>query len=319
MIYYTNTILTMPHMTFIGRWSPFHQGHIAIINKKRAEYTSLPVLIMVRDTTTDAYPATIRAEYIKIWMIENHIQGTIMIVPNIEGVYWGRGVGYNVEQVNVDQTTKQISSTAIREGIDKNNSSWRNLVAHKDTSYLLSAAISKIIEKGLVVWLTGCPSSGKTTIANALSAHLHDHYPYLKIQILDGDVMRASPLANTVGFSQADRAAHIIRMAHLTKMFADHGILVICAFVSPDKKIRKEAKTIIGKNKYIEVYVRASLKTRITRDVKGMYKKASEGKLSNFTGYNMRYEAPSTPQIICNTNKENIEESIQKILTYMFR
>ena len=253
MIYYSNSPLETPHMTFIGRWSPFHNGHKAIITKKITENPLLPVLILVRHTLTDQYTASARAMYIKQWMTDQHIKGTIMIIPNVEGVYWGRGVGYKTEPVSVDEAITSISGTDIRRRMQDKKSSWHNLVAVPESAYLLTPAVSSIVEQGLVVWLTGCPSSGKTTIARAFIHHVAATYPHLKTQLLDGDDMRATPVAAGVGFSKKDRADHILRMAYIAKMFADHGILVVCAFVSPDRRIRMKAKKIIGKNRYIEV------------------------------------------------------------------
>ena len=317
MIYYSNSSLTEPHMTFIGRWSPFHQGHTAIIQKKMTQQPELPILIMVRNTTTDQYTASHRAEYIKIWMLENNILGTIMIVPNIEGVYWGRGVGYTVEKVDVDESIQKVSATAIRDGMKSKSNTWRSLIASKNGIDMLTPIISHIIDHGMVIWLTGCPSSGKTTLSTEVIAQLRTRYPHLKIQLLDGDDMRASPLATNAGFSKLDRAQHILRMAYLAKMFADHGILVICAFVSPDRSIRTKAKNIIGKKRFIEVYIHASKKTRIHRDVKGMYAKAATGQIKNFTGFNAPYERPKSPSVICNTDKETVAQSAQKIINHL--
>lgn len=317
MIYYTNASLTTAHMAFIGRWSPFHQGHIALINKKRLEHPKIPILIMVRNTGTDMYSAATRAEYIKSWMTQEGIQGTLMIVPNIEGVYWGRGVGYHVEQIDVDLATLAISGTAIRKEILSDSKAWKSRIANKKSSYILSPAISHIVDRGLVLWLTGCPSSGKTTIAKAVMSKLNTTYPHLKTQVLDGDNMRSSPLASGVGFSKIDRNDHIRRMAYLAKMFADHGICVICAFVSPYRNVRQEAKKIIGKNRFIEIYVKASLKTRVRRDAKGLYKQAASGKLKQFTGYNAPYEVPKQPAITCDTDKQSVDESVHSIMQYV--
>ncbi len=319
MIYYSNSKLDKPHMTFIGRWSPFHKGHTAIMNVKRSEHPNLPILIMVRNTKEDIYPPTIRAEYIKIWMQNNAIKGTIMIVPNIEGVYWGRGVGYNVGLIDVDMSVQKISGTRIRKQMSKKISTWKQEVATQHASYMLSRDISTIIDRGLVIWLTGCPSSGKTTIANALIQKLNAMYPYLKTQLLDGDDMRSSPLAAHVGFTKKNRAEHVIRMAYLAKMFADHGILVICAFVSPDRAVREEAQKMVGKNRFLEVYVLASQQTRMRRDTKGLYKKAKSGKIKNFTGFNAVYEAPKNPSIICDTDHAASDDCVRTILDYIFK
>ena len=301
-------------MTFIGRWSPFHHGHIAIINKKQSEHPESPILIMVRDTLTDKYSATVRALYIKQWFLENNVHGTIMIIPNVEGVYWGRGVGYSVGFIDVDVETQEISATNIRKGIAAQTDSWKREVATAQSSYLLSASVSHILDHGGVVWLTGCPSSGKTTIAKALDNELHTRFPHLRTQILDGDDMRMSPLGYNVGFSKKDRADHILRMAYLAKMISDHGILVICAFVSPDRKIREEIRIKMVKNTFIEVFVHASKKTRLKRDSKGLYKKAQKGHLSNLTGYNAAYEKPLHPEIICDTEHDSVETCVELVV-----
>lgn len=318
MIYYSNSPLDTPHMTFIGRWTPFHKGHAAIIMKKIAEKPKSPVLILIRNTKEDQYSPSARAQYVKIWMITNNIQGTIMIIPNIEGVYWGRGVGYHTGLIDVDAHTTAISGTSIRKNMSDKGKHWQSLVAHKNDAYLLSKNISNIIEHGLVVWLTGCPSSGKTTIAKDLIRIISSQYPHLKTQLLDGDEMRASPLAHQVGFAPKERADHIIRMAHLAGMFASHGILTVCAFVSPDRKIRNLAKKNIGNKRYIEVYVKATKATRLKRDAKGMYKRAVAGKINNFTGYNAPYQVPLKPHIICDTDQETVAQCVEKIAVYVF-
>lgn len=317
MIYYTNVPLHVPHMTFIGRWSPFHKGHIAIITKKLREYPNKPVLILIRSSQENYSPVS-RAVYIKEWMIDQHINGTIMFVPNIEGVYWGRGVGYTTEYVDVEKELQTISATDIRHRIQEGKSLWKHLVAQKDASYMLSPRISSIFEKGLVIWLTGCPSSGKTTIADAFIARLTYMYPHIKKQILDGDDMRASPLAAHVGFTKQDRADHIRRMAYLAKLFADHGILVVCSFVSPDATVRAEAKEMIGKDRFIEVYVKASKKTRMARDQKGLYKKAHEGKLLNLTGYNAPYEIPKKPALTIQTDRLPLSANVERMVKHLF-
>lgn len=315
MIYYTNTQLTLPHMAFIGRWSPFHKGHSAIIVKKISEQPKTPVLIMIRDTGKELYPATIRAEYIKTWMTRQHVLGTIMIIPNVEGIYWGRDVGYHTSVVDVDINTQQISGSKIRTQINSRKTKWQQSVAQRETAYMLSPSIAKIMTSGMVLWLTGCPSSGKTTIAEATNHELHRIFPHVKTQLLDGDTVRNSPLAAHVGFSKNDRAEHILRMAYLAKLFADHGIIVICAFVSPDRSIRKKAKKIVGAHRFFEIYVQATQKTRIKRDTKGLYKQASRGQLSNLTGFNAEYETPLNPDITCDTDKYKINHHVNTIIT----
>ena len=318
MIYFSNTNPQIPHLTFIGRWSPFHAGHTGIIQKKQKDHPDLPVLIMVRDNPGEQYSAQVRAEYIKQWMVKHKVIGTIMVIPNIQGVYWGRGVGYETGYVEIPEKLQQVSGTSIRKSIHSNSPNWKSLVANKSSASMLSPKISNIITRGAVIWLTGCPSSGKTTISNMLTKKISQRYPYLKIQTLDGDQMRSSPLAQGVGFSPSDRAQHIRRMGHMAKMFADHGICVICAFVSPERSIRNQIRKSIGKDRFFEIYVHASKKIRIKRDVKGMYKEAIQGTLKGLTGFDAPYEPPVEPSVRCNTEKETVSESVTKILSTVF-
>lgn len=319
MIYFTNATFDKPHMAFIGRWSPFHKGHVAIIQKKRKENPELPVLIMVRDTNEDIYSSSVRAEYIKLWMKKENILGTIMIIPNIEGVYWGREVGYRVGQVDVDEQTKKLSGTTIRNNMARLDQRWKKAVADENAASLLSPSISHVIDRGLVLWLTGCPSSGKTTISNALVKYIKKHYPFLKYQVLDGDVMRASPISQNTGYSKSDRILHLRKMAFIADMFANHGILVICAFVSPYRKSREETRRIIGKHRFVEIYVQASQKTRLSRDSKGLYQKAATGRLRQLTGYDEVYEIPTNPSILCDTDALTVDQSVHKIISYIFK
>ena len=317
MIYFTNVSPQEQHMVFIGRWSPFHRGHMAIMQSKRTEHPSLPLLIMVRDRKNEPYPATVRAEYIKRWMEENGIRGTIMIIPDIEGVYWGRDVGYNVGQIDVDEAVKQISGTKIRRGIAGSSGTWVTQVASVESASMLSPKVAAIQTRGQVIWLTGCPSSGKTTIGAAVESEIHRVYPYMRTRMLDGDDMRTSPLADHVGFSRKDRAGHIRRMAYLAKMFADCGVVVVCSFVSPDRAVRDEAKALIGANRFLEVYVKAKKQTRLLRDTKGLYKKALAGKIRNLTGYNAIYERPIHPDVICDTDVQSVEACTRSVMERM--
>lgn len=319
MIYFTNVKSNQPHLTFIGRWSPFHKGHQTLINTKRSENPELPVLIQVRATDYDNYPPDVRAKLIKIWMLEEKIKGTVMIIPDIEGVYWGRGVGYKTEKVDVDVTVQAISATKIRESISFGDDQWELAMANKNIGNMIQEKTSKIISDGLVLWFTGCPHAGKTTLSKALKKEINYHFPYIKIQVLDGDVIRSTPISEGVGFSQSDRALHIRRIGYLAKMFADHGILVITAFVSPDKTIRDQVAKIIGKRRYKEIYVKASLENRIKRDKNGIYQKAMRGEIKNLTGYNSEYDEPSRPFIVCDTDNETVAASTAKILNKLFR
>lgn len=130
MLVYTNTDITISHMMFIGRWNPLHKGHTWIVNKKIQEHSyEKPALILIRSTSYDQFTPQERAEIIKAWFIHEKIEGTIMIIPDIEGVYYGRGVGYNVEEVEPPENIGNISATKIRNLIENNDNTWKDLVA----------------------------------------------------------------------------------------------------------------------------------------------------------------------------------------------
>lgn len=162
--------------------------------------------------------------------------------------------------------------------------------------------------KAKCIWLTGLPCSGKTTIAKALERH------YRKVQLLDGDVIRGTPLANQVGFSEKDRAEHIKRMGHLAKMFVAKGVMTLCSFVSPSDSIRKEIATYFEAGDFVEIFVKTSVEKCIERDVKGMYAKALKGEIKNFTGIDAPYDEPANPDMTLDTEKLTLDECVEEIL-----
>ena len=166
-------------------------------------------------------------------------------------------------------------------------------------------------QKGKVVWLTGLSGSGKTTIALQLEKELYK-LGFL-VQILDGDNIRAG-INNNLSFSESDRTENIRRIAEVSKLFLNCGIITINCFVSPTIKMRQIAEKIIGKENYYEIFINADLETCEKRDVKGLYKKARNGEIKNFTGIDSKYEKPNNPSLDVNTSQLSIEESIEIIL-----
>ena len=166
-------------------------------------------------------------------------------------------------------------------------------------------------QKGKVVWLTGLSGSGKTTIALQLEKELYK-LGFL-VQILDGDNIRAG-INNNLSFSEGDRTENIRRIAEVSKLFLNCGIITINCFVSPTIKMRQIAKEIIGKENYYEIFIDADLETCEKRDVKGLYKKARNGEIKNFTGIDSEYEKPNNPSLEVNTSKLSINQSIDIIL-----
>jgi adenylylsulfate kinase len=171
---------------------------------------------------------------------------------------------------------------------------------------------SLLQQKSIVIWFTGLSGSGKTTIAIALEKKLNDKG--FLTQILDGDNVRTG-INNNLGFSEADRTENIRRIAEVSKLFLNCGIITINCFVSPTIEIRKNAKQIIGADNFIEVFVNTPLEVCEKRDVKGLYKKARAGEIKDFTGINAPFEEPVNPEIDVKTEGLSVDESANQILT----
>ena len=163
--------------------------------------------------------------------------------------------------------------------------------------------------KGVTVWFTGLPCSGKTTLALKLNAELkkRGYNP----EELDGDITRKY-LSKGLGFSKEDRDENIRRVGFVCSLLTKHGAVTTAAFVSPYRSIRAEIREMIGN--FVEVYVKCSLEKCIERDVKGMYKKAIAGEIKNFTGVSDPFEEPEKPELVVETDKESEAESLQKII-----
>jgi len=168
--------------------------------------------------------------------------------------------------------------------------------------------------KGAVIWLTGLPSSGKSTIAVELQAILFELG--CNVYILDGDNIRHG-LNKDLGFSPADREENIRRIGEVAKLFADAGILVITAFISPYRKDRDQARKLLHRGDFIEVFVKADIATCEKRDPKGLYKKARAGEIKNFTGISAPYEEPESPEIVVDTSIQSKQKSAEAILHYL--
>ena len=169
------------------------------------------------------------------------------------------------------------------------------------------------MKEGFVVWFTGLPASGKTTLAKALEAELKRR-GVEPVQRLDGDIVRQD-LTRDLGFSKEDRDENIRRVAFVAGLLAKNGVAVLCAFVSPYREARRMARMKCPN--FVEVYCRASLSALIERDPKGLYKKALAGEIKNFTGIDDPYEEPENPEVICDTDREAVEESLGKVLRYL--
>jgi len=165
------------------------------------------------------------------------------------------------------------------------------------------------LKQGFVVWLTGLPGSGKTTISNHLEPKLRAMgWP---VEILDGDEIRQN-LSKGLGFSREDRETHLKRAAYVAKLLSRNGVAVIAAFISPYRNVREYARK--ETTNFLEIFVKCSLQVCAQRDPKGLYKKASAGEIKNLTGPQDVYEEPLAPDLIVQTDNQTVEESVNSVL-----
>lgn len=170
--------------------------------------------------------------------------------------------------------------------------------------------IKEIDPKGVTVWFTGLPSSGKSTIADALADNLKRLG--LRVERLDADIIRKN-LWKELGYSKEDRDENIRRVTYLAKLLTRNGIVTITSFISPYKELREYARKEIGN--FVEVYVKCPVEVCMQRDPKGLYQKALAGEIQNFTGISDPYEEPANPEVLIESDKETVEQSINKILS----
>ena len=187
---------------------------------------------------------------------------------------------------------------------------------HPITDRLLQRSHKEALlgQQGRVVWMTGLSGSGKSTIAIALERRLHDEGRFCVV--LDGDNVRTG-INGDLGFSDTDRTENIRRVAEVAKLFVQNGIITICTFVSPTNAIRERAKDIIGTQDFIEVFVDTPLEECERRDVKGLYARARQGEVKEFTGISAPFEAPSSPAIRLLTTGRGVEETADELFRFI--
>lgn len=166
-------------------------------------------------------------------------------------------------------------------------------------------------QHSVMVWFTGLSGSGKSTIAIALERELHKRG--FLCRILDGDNIRHGINSN-LGFSAEDRVENIRRIAEVSKLFIEAGIITIAAFISPNNELREMAASIIGKENFLEVYVSTPLEECERRDVKGLYAKARRGEIKDFTGISAPFEPPRHPDLSLDTSVLSVSESVDRLL-----
>jgi bifunctional enzyme CysN/CysC len=178
------------------------------------------------------------------------------------------------------------------------------------------ARAARLGQRPVVLWFTGLSGAGKSTIANLVEKKLHamGRHSYL----LDGDNLRHG-LNKDLGFTEADRVENIRRVAEVARLMIDAGLIVLTAFISPFRAERDMARSLVGTDEFLEIYVDTPLAVAETRDVKGLYRKARRGELSNFTGIDSPYEAPESPELVVNTVECSAEEAADAVIALLQR
>lgn len=185
---------------------------------------------------------------------------------------------------------------------------WHNTILRKEQRQKING------HKSFVLWFTGLPSSGKSTISNMLEYELNKSG--MRTYLLDGDNIRKG-LNSDLEFSPKSRKENIRRIAELSKLFIDAGIIVIAASISPYKADRELARKLMENDEFIEIYLKCPLYVCEKRDPKGLYRKARAGRLPEFTGITAPYEEPNNSEIIIESDKVTVGQAVQKIIDYL--
>lgn len=165
-----------------------------------------------------------------------------------------------------------------------------------------------------IIWFTGLPSSGKSTIASEVEHRLHASG--IRTYLLDGDNVRHGLNAD-LGFSPAEREENIRRIGEVARLFLDAGLITLVAFISPYRKDREKVRRGVEAGEFIEVYVKCPVAVCEQRDAKGFYRKARQGEIKEFTGVSAPYEEPLDPEIILDTERLSVAEAVEETLTYL--
>lgn len=213
-----------------------------------------------------------------------------------------------VDEYNISGGGIILEAMAQQEdSLQKNRYSTSGKVSYDERCKILG-------QKGAVLWFTGLSGAGKSTIAIELERELMDRGRLA--YRLDGDNIRVG-LNSDLGFSLEDREENIRRVSETARLFKDSGMITLVSLISPMRSMREKAKCIVGSGAFAEIYVKASLETCISRDTKGLYSQALEGKIKNFTGISSRYEEPDCPDLILDTEKNNVSDCVAMIVDYL--
>ena len=189
--------------------------------------------------------------------------------------------------------------------LKSSNTVWHHATVTRDRRKDLNK------HKSVILWFTGLSGSGKSTLAHAVEEKLYQHK--CRTYVLDGDNVRHG-LCGDLGFSDEDRKENIRRIGNVAKLFLDAGTIVLTAFISPFHEDRKTVRNLVLPGDFLEIYCNAPLEVCEQRDVKGIYKKAREGLINDFTGISSPYEVPFNPEITVNTGEDSLEECVSQIM-----
>ena len=169
------------------------------------------------------------------------------------------------------------------------------------------------IEEGFTLWFTGLSGSGKSAVADRVGIRLEEEFDH-KVERLDGDIVRQHLTAD-LGFTKEDRNTNIKRVSFVAELLSRNGVSVLASFISPYRERRQKTREQV--TNFIEVFVKCPIDVCAERDVKGLYEKARNGEIDNFTGISDPYQEPEDPEITLETHKEDVEESVQKVIDYL--
>ncbi len=165
-------------------------------------------------------------------------------------------------------------------------------------------------QKGFTLWFTGLSGSGKSTISERVALRLQRKG--IPVEVLDGDIVRTH-LSKGLGFSHEDRDENIKRVGFVCQLLTRHGVAAVASVISPYREARDHNRRLIGN--FVEVYTRCPVEVCAKRDIKGLYQKAAAGEIKGFTGVDDPYEPPLNAEVVCHTDTESVEESVEKVLT----
>jgi|TARA_B110000444_G_C18845528_1_gene601672 bifunctional enzyme CysN/CysC len=291
----------------IGRWQPWHKGHRGLFEAalERAERVAIGVRHTHASDGKNPFTFDEVKDFIDKDLKENYSgKYDVIDLPNITNVIYGRDVGYKVEKISLGEDIEKISATQVRKSMNLTPVS-HDVEIHERTK--------RFGHEGGVLWFTGLSGSGKSTLARALERKLFNKG--YNVYMLDADNVR-NGLNSNLGFSADDRNENIRRVGEVAALFSQAGFIVLSAFISPFNDERKKVSEMYSQN-FHQVYLSADLNTCEERDPKGLYKKARLGEIKDFTGIDSPYEVPTKSDLVIDTEKLNIEDSVEELFTYV--